>query len=59
MPSHPCNRSSSVRDRYALWDAALGMWRDHPVTGVGPKNFTDYRDTYASVGLSSGSDVDT
>lgn len=48
----------SVRDRYALWDAALGMWRDHPVTGVGPKNFTDYRDTYASVGLSSGSDVD-
>jgi O-antigen ligase len=47
----------SVRDRYALWHAALEIWADHPVTGVGLKDFAEYRDSYASVELSAGSDV--
>ena len=47
----------SVRDRYALWHAAGRIWADHPVLGVGMKDFASYRDTYASVGLSAGSDV--
>jgi O-antigen ligase len=49
----------SVRDRYALWDAAVAIWTDHPVVGVGLKDFAQYRDTYASIGLSAGSDVGT
>lgn len=48
----------SVTDRYQLWQAAAGMWRDHPVTGVGPKGFAAWRDTYAPLALSSGSDVE-
>src|SRR5215210_4191419 len=47
----------SVRDRYDLWAAAAGMWRDHPMTGVGVKNFRLWRDTYAPLSLSSGSDI--
>jgi O-antigen ligase len=47
----------SVRDRYALWAAARAIWADHPVIGVGMKDFVSYRDSYASVGLSAGSDV--
>jgi len=47
----------SVQDRYALWHAAAGIWADHPVLGVGLKDFAHYRDSYASVGLSAGSDV--
>ncbi|MFG1604000.1 O-antigen ligase family protein [Actinoplanes sp. NPDC049265] len=47
----------SVRDRYALWAAARAIWADHPVTGVGMKDFVAYRDSYASVELSAGSDV--
>jgi O-antigen ligase len=47
----------SVRDRYHLWKIAGEIWRDHPVTGVGLRNFSAYRDTYAPLGLSSGSDV--
>jgi O-antigen ligase len=48
----------SVKDRYALWTAAVDMWRDHPVFGVGMKDFAGYRDSYAPVSLSAGSDVD-
>jgi O-antigen ligase len=48
----------SVRDRYALWTAAVGIWADHPVVGVGLKDFAGYRDTYAPMSLSAGSDVD-
>jgi O-antigen ligase len=48
----------SVRDRYALWSAAIGIWRDHPVLGVGLKDFVEYRDRYAPMSLSAGSDVD-
>jgi O-antigen ligase len=47
----------SVRDRYALWHAAIAIWADHPVVGVGLKDFAEYRDSYASVSLSAGSDV--
>jgi O-antigen ligase len=47
----------SVKDRYALWHAAFAIWADHPVAGVGLKDFADYRDSYASVELSAGSDV--
>jgi hypothetical protein len=49
----------SVRDRYALWATALAMWADHPIFGVGMKDFAQYRDSYAPMSLSAGSDVDT
>jgi O-antigen ligase len=48
----------SVDDRYNLWAAAVRIWEDHPVTGVGVKNFPAYRDTYATIELSSGSETD-
>jgi O-antigen ligase len=48
----------SVRDRYALWGTAAGIWADHPVFGVGLKDFAAARDTYAPMSLSAGSDVD-
>ncbi|WP_405755999.1 O-antigen ligase family protein [Streptomyces sp. NBC_01411] len=47
----------SVTDRYTMWAAAVGMWRDDPATGVGLKGFPAYRDGHASLGLSSGSDT--
>ncbi|MGW7530459.1 O-antigen ligase family protein [Streptomyces sp. NPDC054783] len=48
----------SVIDRYSLWAAATGMWREHPVTGVGLKAFPAHRDGHASLALSSGSDTE-
>jgi O-antigen ligase len=48
----------SVTDRYTLWAAATGMWHAHPLTGVGLKNFPQYRDGHASLALSSGSDIE-
>ncbi|WP_329214295.1 O-antigen ligase family protein [Streptomyces sp. NBC_00683] len=47
----------SVNDRYTMWAAAAGMWREQPVTGVGLKGFPAHRDGHASIGLSSGSDT--
>ncbi|MDT0492390.1 O-antigen ligase family protein [Streptomyces sp. NPDC012600] len=47
----------SVSDRYAMWSAAGGMWREQPLTGVGLKGFPAHRDAHASIGLSSGSDT--
>jgi O-antigen ligase len=47
----------SVTDRYTLWAAALGMWREHPVTGVGLKRFPAERDGHAGLELSSASDT--
>nr|WP_223206405.1 O-antigen ligase family protein [Streptomyces xanthii] len=47
----------SVTDRYTMWAAAIDMWQEHPATGVGLKNFPAYRDSHASLALSSGSDV--
>lgn len=48
----------SVTDRYVLWKTAAAMWRDHPVAGVGLKEFPAYRDSFAPVNVSSGSDVE-
>jgi hypothetical protein len=48
----------SVTDRYTMWTAAVGMWADHPLTGVGLKGFPEHRDGYASLALSSGSDTE-
>jgi O-antigen ligase len=47
----------SVSDRYDLWTTAERIWRDHPVTGVGPKEFPQFRDAHAPLRLSSGSDT--
>jgi O-antigen ligase len=47
----------SVTDRYTMWAAAIDMWREHPLTGVGLKGFPDHRDGHASLALSSGSDI--
>jgi O-antigen ligase len=47
----------SVQDRYDLWQAAQTMWKQNPVTGVGVKNFADFRDSQAPLDLSSGSDA--
>ncbi|WP_433344153.1 O-antigen ligase family protein [Streptomyces sp. CA-253872] len=47
----------SVTDRYTMWAAATGMWREHPVTGVGLKEFPAHRDSHASLALSAGSDT--
>ena len=48
----------SVSDRYDLWKSASEMWVDHPVTGVGLRGFPAYRDSYAPLRLSSGSDTE-
>ncbi|MEH0578653.1 MULTISPECIES: O-antigen ligase family protein [Streptomyces] len=48
----------SVTDRYTMWAAAVGMWREQPLTGVGLKDFPEHRDTHASLALSSGSDTE-
>ncbi|CAM5399104.1 membrane protein [Streptomyces tanashiensis] len=47
----------SVTDRYTMWAAAGRMWHAEPVTGVGLKGFPQYRDSNASLALSSGSDT--
>ncbi len=47
----------SVQDRYAMWQAAQGMWADHPLTGVGLKNFPYFRDLHAPLSYSGGSDI--
>ncbi|MFG2643104.1 O-antigen ligase family protein [Streptomyces sp. NPDC048370] len=47
----------SVTDRYTMWAAAGQMWRSDPLTGVGLKGFPAYRDSHASLALSSGSDT--
>ncbi|MFJ4692114.1 O-antigen ligase family protein [Streptomyces sp. NPDC088766] len=48
----------SVTDRYTMWAAAAGMWREHPLTGVGLKGFPEHRDAHASLALSAGSDTE-
>jgi putative peptidoglycan lipid II flippase len=48
----------SVSDRYGLWRTATAIWADHPVIGVGPKNFSAFRDGYAPLSISSGSDIE-
>ena len=48
----------SVQDRYGLWRAAYAIWRQHPVLGVGLKEFPEYRDANAPMDLSAYSDAD-
>lgn len=48
----------SVGDRYDLWRTAAAIWTDHPLTGVGVKNFAAFRDARAPLALSSGSETD-
>ncbi|MEX1659946.1 O-antigen ligase family protein [Streptomyces pseudovenezuelae] len=48
----------SVTDRYTMWAAAVGMWREQPLTGVGLKGFPEQRDGHASLALSAGSDTE-
>ncbi|MEV7997002.1 O-antigen ligase family protein [Streptomyces sp. NPDC086077] len=48
----------SVTDRYTMWAAATGMWREQPLTGVGLKGFPEYRDAHASLALSAASDTE-
>ncbi|MFF7543468.1 O-antigen ligase family protein [Streptomyces canus] len=48
----------SVTDRYTLWAAAAGMWREQPLTGVGLKGFPEHRDAHSSLALSAGSDTE-
>ncbi|MFJ2603681.1 O-antigen ligase family protein [Streptomyces sp. NPDC087425] len=48
----------SVVDRYTLWASAVAIWREHPLTGVGLKDFPAYRDGHAPLALSSGSDTE-
>ncbi|MGW5636411.1 O-antigen ligase family protein [Streptomyces sp. NPDC003832] len=48
----------SVTDRYTMWAAATGMWREQPLAGVGLKGFPEHRDAHASLALSAGSDTD-
>jgi O-antigen ligase len=47
----------SVTDRYDLWTTAGRIWREHPLTGIGPKEFPYFRDAHAPLRLSSGSDT--
>lgn len=47
----------SVTDRYTMWAAAVDIWKDEPITGVGLKGFPQYRDSHASLALSSASDT--
>ncbi|MGW0916347.1 O-antigen ligase family protein [Streptomyces sp. NPDC002784] len=48
----------SVTDRYTMWAAAAGMWREQPLTGVGLKGFPEHRDAHASLALSAASDTE-
>jgi O-antigen ligase len=48
----------SVRDRYALWQAARSMLAERPVTGVGPRGYAAALDEASPLGLSTGSDVE-
>jgi O-antigen ligase len=47
----------STQDRYAMWQAARSMWEEHPLTGVGLKNFPHFRDLQAPLNFSGGSDI--
>lgn len=48
----------SVVDRYSLWAAAVGMWREKPLTGVGLRDFPEYRDGHAPLAMNSASDTE-
>jgi O-antigen ligase len=45
------------RGRAALWRAALAMWREHPLTGIGPDNFRWAHAAYAGWPRGGGPDT--
>lgn len=47
----------SVDDRYRLWDTAVSIWTEHPVTGSGIRSFPALRDSHAPLDLNSSSDT--
>ncbi len=47
----------STQDRYAMWQAARSMWEEHPLTGVGLKNFPYFRDLLTPLNFSGVSDI--
>jgi murein biosynthesis integral membrane protein MurJ len=49
----------SVTDRYSLWHAAIGMGEEYPVSGVGLKQFQNFRDSKAPIALSGGGQTDS
>jgi murein biosynthesis integral membrane protein MurJ len=49
----------SVTDRYSLWTAAIGIGEEFPVSGVGLKQFPNYRDSKAPIALSGGGQTDS
>jgi O-antigen ligase len=53
----PTNPDPSVRNRYGLWEASVGMWADHPLTGLGIKSFPTYRESYLPIKAVASSDV--
>lgn len=38
------DKSDSVYKRYEIWDQALGMYREHPILGIGMGNFRENYD---------------
>ena len=49
----------SVTDRYSLWTAAIGIGEEHPLSGVGLKQFQNYRDHKAPIALSGGGQTES
>ncbi|HEV2635586.1 MAG TPA: lipid II flippase MurJ [Actinocrinis sp.] len=49
----------SVTDRYSLWSAAIGIGEEYPLSGVGLKQFQNYRDSKAPIALSGGGQTDS
>jgi O-antigen ligase len=43
--------AGGVGDRHALWQAALRMWRAHPLLGVGAGNYELELDAYGAPGI--------
>jgi probable O-glycosylation ligase (exosortase A-associated) len=39
-------QDASAASRYVLWQIALRIWQDHPITGVGLQNFSPVKETY-------------
>lgn len=51
------NPDQSQLDRFSLWQASGEMIDDHPVLGIGPREFPEYRDAYAPLSLLGSSDI--
>ena len=51
-------RDASAESRFVLWQIAFRIWQDHPITGVGLRNFSPVKDTYAQ-NFSDFSDIVT